>query len=257
MSTVKQEKINKQVATIETHEKLPAEATSFESALLDIVKRTDIDPERLEKFLDLHAKMQSSKASVAFFDALAGFQGDCPIIPRSKEVKFISKNGKQTDYNYAPIEEIVEIIKPHLVKWGLSFSFNIKKTGKDDENELLVTIRHRSGHAETTSLFFNPIHDDERMNRSQRAKSSITYAKRSGLENALGIVTAGEDDDAGADNSAEANKEQIAEIKKLIKETESDEQRLLVFLNVESLEQLSLAGAKEAIHALKQKKGSK
>ena len=34
------------------------------------------------------------------------------------------------------------------------------------------------------------------MNASQRRKSALSYAKRAGLENALGIATADEDDDA-------------------------------------------------------------
>lgn len=229
-------------------------APSFENALLKIVERSDIDPERLEKFLDLHAKTQARAASIAFFDALAGFQGDCPIIPRTRYVDFTSKSGNATKYNYAPIDEIIHIIKPHLTKWGLSYSFDIKKTAKESENELQVTIRHRGGHSETTTYFYNPLHDDQRMNQSQRAKSAITYAKRAGLENALGIVTADEDDDANRALDTIATESQIDEIKQLVAQTKSEEKKLLAFLKVESFDQLTAFEAKKAIHALKQKR---
>jgi ERF superfamily len=229
-------------------------APSFENALLKIVERSDIDPERLEKFLDLHAKTQARAASIAFFDALAGFQGDCPIIPRSRKVDFTAKSGNNTKYSYAPIDEIVHIIKPILVKWGLSFSFDIKKTASESENELQITVRHRGGHSEVTTYYYNPLHDDQRMNQSQRAKSSITYAKRAGLENALGIVTADEDDDANRALDTTVSDAQIDEIKQLVEQTKSEEKKLLAFLKVDSFDQLTSFEAKKAIHALKQKR---
>lgn len=244
---------NNPIVLLDENESAPA-VPSFESALLKIVERSDIDPERLEKFLDLHAKTQARAASIAFFDALAGFQGDCPIIPRSRKVDFTSKTGNTTKYNYAPVDEIVHIIKPHLMKWGLSFSFDIKKTDKESENELLVTVRHRGGHAETTSYFYNPLHDDQRMNQSQRAKSAITYAKRAGLENALGIVTADEDDDANRALDTTVSEAQLDEIRQLMAQTDTKEKGLLSYLKVDKFEQLSSLEAKKAIHALKQKR---
>lgn len=242
------------IVLIDESESLPAKAPSFEDALLKIVERSDIDPERLEKFLDLHAKTQARAASIAFFDALAGFQGDCPIITRSRKVDFTSKTGNNTKYSYAPVDEIVHIIKPSLVKWGLSFSFDIKKTDKESENELQVTIRHRGGHAEVTSYYYNPLHDDQRMNQSQRAKSAITYAKRAGLENALGIVTADEDDDANRALDTTVSPAQIEEIKRLMTQTKTEEKNLLKYLKIDSFDQLTDFEAKKAIHSLKQKR---
>jgi ERF superfamily len=224
-----------------------------DSILLEMVKRTDIDPDRLEKFMDLQFKMEAKQAEREFNAALSAFQGECPIIDKSKNVSF-----KSVNYDYSPIEEIAFVIKPILTKHGLSYSFNIKETGDKDKLELITKIRHSSGHCEETSYYFNKYHDDDRMNLAQRAKSSITFSKRAALENALGLITAKEDDDAGgaATGYVDVTPDQISEIKALIIETKSDEARFLKFIGAENLDNLTAKQAKTAIHALKQKRGT-
>jgi len=232
-------------------EKTPLE---IQSAILQIVQRTDIDPERLEKFLDLQFKAEAKQAATAFQQALAGFQGDCPIIVRTKKINFTSKTGNTTKYNYSPLDEIVHVIKPILTKWGFSYTFDIKTTQDPQTNELVTKIYHSQGHSESFSYFYNNLHDDQRMNLSQRAKSAITYAKRAALENALGIVTAEDDDDARRANDNPISEAQLEEIKKLIKATKTKEADFLSFLKVESISDLTEFEAKKALHALKQKR---
>jgi hypothetical protein len=232
-------------------EKTPQE---IQSAIMRIVERTDIDPDRLEKFLDLQFRAEAKQAATAFQRALAGFQGDCPIIVKTKKINFTTKTGNTTKYNYSPLDEIVHVIKPILTKWGFSFTFDIQTTEDPQMHQLVTRIYHCDGHSERFSYYFNVLHDDQRMNLSQRAKSSVTYAKRAALENALGIVTAEDDDDARRAVDNMASTEQIASIKKLIKSTKSKEEDFLKFMKVESLDDLTEFEAKKALHALKQKR---
>lgn len=227
---------------------------NIQDALLAIVQRTDIDPDRLEKFLDLQIKMESRQAELAFNNALAMFQGDCPIIKKTRKIDFVASSGKSTKYNYSPLDEIVHIIKPILERYGLSFSFNVNAGEKS--STLFTKIRHRDGHSEVTELEFETLHDDMRMNLSQRRKSAITYTKRAGLENALGIVTAEEDDDArrAVDNSI--TKDQLEEINRLLKQTGVSESAFLAYLKSDKFTELSEYDAKKAILALKQRKSS-
>lgn len=225
----------------------------IQSALIEIVKRTDIDPDRLEKFLDVQIKMEERQQEKAFNKALAGFQGDCPIIPKSKKVNFKSNSGNTTQYNYAPLEEIAEVIKPHLDKWELSYRFKVKEID-DKKHELITVISHSLGHSEESGLPFNPIHDDQRMNTSQRRKSALSYIKRTGIENALGLVTADEDDDARSAVDREATESQIKQIYALIEETKSNLPDFLNFLQVESLETMSEQEANRGLNALITKK---
>lgn len=223
-----------------------------DSVLLEMVKRTDIDPDRLEKFMDLQFKMEAKQAERAFNQALAGFQGECPIIPKSKRVNF-----KSVDYNYSPIEEMVGKIRPLLTKYNLSFSFDVREAEEKEKMILVTKIRHASGHSEDTTYFFNKYHDDDRMNLSQRAKSSITFAKRAALENALGLVTEKEEDADQRPSLPEVTDTLISEIKKLLVETKADEVKFLGYVGAESVDKLTPEQAKRAIKALNAKKGAK
>jgi hypothetical protein len=229
------------------------EDSEIQSALIEIVKRKDIDPDRLEKFLDIQIKMEERQQKKLFQEALSNFQKSCPIIVKRKQVKFTSKSGSTTQYNYSPLDEIVAIIKPFLASNGLSYSFDIVKLDKD-QSELVTTIYHSGGHEKTSSYFFYNLHDDARMNQSQRAKSSITFAKRAGLENALGLVSAESDDDARRATDTMATTLMIDEIEDLIKNTGADRERIFNYLKVSNLEDLTINEAKSAILLLRQKR---
>lgn len=230
------------------------ETVSMQSALLAIVQRTDIDPERLEKFLDLQIKMENRQAERSFNEALALFQGECPIIRRTKKTDFTSKSGNQTKYDYSPLDEIIHVIKPLLNKHGLSYSFDVQE--KEAHSILLTRIRHSGGHSEVYTLEFESMHDDARMNNSQRRKSALTYVKRAGIENALGIVTAGEDDDAKRAIDNPISQDQIDQINDLIKKTNTSESAFFSAMMVTKLTDFDALSAKKAINALKQKRVS-
>jgi hypothetical protein len=219
---------------------------SMQDALIAIVQRSDIDPDRLEKFLDLQIKMENRQAEKAFSEALAGFQGECPIIAKNKKVSFGT-----TKYDYAPLDEIVSVIKPLLSKYGLSYSFDVKT--EDKMTVMITTIYHKEGFSKMSYYAFDSLGEGS-MNQSQKRKSAVTYAKRAGLENSLGLVTTGEDDDARRAIDTFISQTQLDEIKSLLIATKSDTAKFLVFLKVEKLETLTEMEAKNAIHMLKEKR---
>lgn len=219
---------------------------SMQDALIAIVQRADIDPDRLEKFLDLQIKMENRQAEKAFSEALAGFQGECPIIAKNKHVSFGT-----TKYDYAPLDEIVSVIKPLLSKYGLSYSFDVKS--EDKTTVMITTIYHREGFSKLSYYSFDALGEGS-MNQQQKRKSAVTYAKRAGLENALGLVTTGEDDDARRAIDTFISQPQLDEIKSLLLVTKSDAVKFLAYLKVEKLESLTEMEAKNAIHMLKEKR---
>ena len=222
---------------------------TIQSALLEIVQRDDIDPDRLEKFLDLQIKMEDRQLEKEFHQALSSFQMECPIIKKTKHVKFGSVN-----YHYAPLDELVSVIKPILNKFGLSYSFNMFELQGKDYAELVTTIHHVNGYKVSYKYHFDPIHDDVKMNLSQRRKSAITFAKREGLQSALGIVTADSDDDAKRAITEMATATQYEKIEKLISVTNSDPEKLKSYLQVDDLDYLSRMDADNLIKALEHKR---
>lgn len=229
------------------------EGKTMQTALIELASREDVDTNKLKELIELQERMEDKQAKKLFQSALAGFQKDCPIIKRIKKVDFKAKSGNHTKYDYAPLDEIVHIIKPVLARYELSFTFDIANP-IEKQSTIITTIYHSSGYEKDFTYFFNPLHDDTRMNQSQRAKSAVTYAKRAALENALGIVTAGEDDDAKRAIDTPVTSEQVDTINSLCNYTDTPPEALYKYLRIESISDLSQTEADNAIKSLKQKR---
>lgn len=219
----------------------------IQSALIEIVKRADIDPDRLEKFLDIQIKMEERQNKAAFQQALSKFQGECPVIKKTSKVSY-----GQTNYSFSPLDEIVHIAKPHLLKNGLSFSFNTSENG--NKTTLTTTVYHENGYSQDSLYIYDSLDDGGKMSAPQKRKSAMTYAKRAALENALGIVTAGEDDDARRGIETTITQSQIDTINEMLRTTKTDFEVFARAMRIETLESLSDLEAKKAIHALKRKR---
>lgn len=147
--------------------------------------------ETMERLLAMREKLNDEKARTEFFKALAGFQADCPIIHKNKKV--MQKNSNQVRYSYASLDSIVKQISPFLAKWGLSYMFKSSTT----ENGVMQScvIRHFLGHSETSNFTIS-IDPDAYMGDAQKSGSASSFAKRYALQDALGILTGDDDDDA-------------------------------------------------------------
>lgn len=227
-------------------------ALTIQDALFSIVTNKDIDPERLERFIDLQIKVEEIQAKKDYYNAISSFQSECPIIKRTKKVDFASSSGGRVKYDYAPYDEIAFIIKPITSKYGLGYSFDVEIIS-EKEHKLITIIKHKNGYSEKSYYYYDPIHDDKRMNLSQRRKSALSFAKRSGLENALGIATTNDDDDARRAIDTMASEDEISTILSLSKKTNTDVVKITDFLGVESIENISKFDAERAINLLKTK----
>lgn len=153
--------------------------------------QSNVPVETLEKLFALREKVKAEQAREAFTQALADFQGDCPIIAKTKKV--MNKDGRTVRYVYAPIDAIVEQIKKPLATHGFSYTWTVEQTEKGIT--ALAKVTHKLGHSET-STFTVPIDSEGFMNAPQKVASALTFAKRYALCNALGISTGDEDTDA-------------------------------------------------------------
>jgi len=96
-------------------------------------------------------------------------------------------------YSYAALEDIVETVKIPLESNGLSYTIKTEQTEK--EVAAICIAHHIDGHEEQ-ARFAVPIDHDAYMNAAQKVASALTYAKRYAFNNAFGIMTAEDDDDA-------------------------------------------------------------
>ena len=214
----------------------------------------DFTHETISKVFDNYFKAEEMKKQSEFCKAFSSFQSECPLIKQTKKVK--NKDGT-TRYSHAVLDEMTYIINPILGKNGLSFSFNLLETESEGKAKLETIVYHVSGHKQVSYYIFDTLDDGGHMNNSQRRKSALSYAKRAALENALGLATTGEDDDAVRAIDKTITQEQKEEIEQLIKETNTDIGQFVKFLKIESMERLESLdelSAKKAIKALRQKR---
>lgn len=125
--------------------------------------------------------------------ALCKFQEECDT-PRK------TANNPHYKSKYAPLEEIIRVIKPALAKNGLSY---FQTTSTEGTNIVVTTVlMHISGEY----IEGMPLSLPMGKTTAQSAGSSITYARRYSLCAMLGI--AAEEDDDGNNASVETRSEQ-------------------------------------------------
>jgi len=123
--------------------------------------------------------MKTSEATADLFEAMFAMQQELEPIQRTKVVK----TGKY-EFKYAPLDHILDKLKPILKKHGLAFVQSL------DADALATRVFHKSGQWIESNTFLNREHAN-----MQGFGSEATYKRRYALCTLLGIV-ADEDNDA-------------------------------------------------------------
>lgn len=164
-------------------------ATPFE-LIAHAVQSGQMDVETVKELVALQREMKADAAREAFVKAMAAFQSKCPTVDKTKKV--LNKDGT-VRWQYAPLDKIVEAVRPMLEENGLAYTIQAAQ----DDKSVAVTciITHVLGHSESSS-FTTPIDKEGYMTAPQKVASALTYGKRQAFCNALGILTGDEDTDA-------------------------------------------------------------
>lgn len=158
-----------------------------------------------------------------------------------------------TKFKYVDFKALRDAVLPVLDAHDLAVRY---MTDNIEGNTYLVTrIVHCDG--EVVNNFALPLRTST---KPQDLGSELTYFKRYGLAAVCGVVS-DEDDDGNFADKAEAireankfiNDEKIAEIKELIKVTQSNEQAYLNAIECKSIEGITEAKYKNALQKLKSK----
>ena len=212
------------------------------ASMLQAAIERGIDPDGLEKLAALFERFEDRRASREFSAALLAFQNSCPNVAKVRRVK----TGKYS-YDYAPLDYMANVIRPHLDRCGLSFTVDVSIEG--DRVTVRTVIRHTGGHQESTT-FTAPIDSTAAMNAPQKVASAVSYARRYGLMLALGIVSGGEDDDGSAAGTTYITDEQLNVIQSMVEDLEVDRARFLKWLGVDQLGHLPERDYTRAYNAL-------
>lgn len=158
--------------------------------IASLAQRTgEIDVGAMKEIMALHREEEARQAERALYAALAGFQSECPQI---RKTKGIPDNKGAIKYRYAPLESIIDQVRPLLLDHGLAYHFD---TEHDSHGvRVICVITHVAGGKHQGSAFIPGV-QVPRANAAQNASAGITYGKRIAFLNALGIMTADSDTD--------------------------------------------------------------
>lgn len=159
--------------------------------LIQMAIQQNVDVDKLSKLMELQERYNAGLAKKGFYEALAKFQSEIPTILKQKQGH---------NYEYAPLCDIIEAIKPHMVANGLSYRFEQNHV---DAISVTCVVTHISGHSEQTTM--NAAADTSgSKNAVQSIASTVTYLSRYTLTGALGIATADKDMDGRQPGEATA-----------------------------------------------------
>jgi hypothetical protein len=180
---------------------LPAIAERSPASMMLAALDRGIDPERIEKMLELQERWEANEARKAFASDLAAFKGEAVEIIKRKQVDFQTAKGR-TQYKHAELFDVIEGVGPALSKHGFSWGWDMKQS--DRWLEVTCVLRHRLGHCERVTLG-GPPDESGGKNAIQAIMSTKTYLERHTLKAACGVAEKGEDDDGAGGASRNAD----------------------------------------------------
>lgn len=168
-----------------------------------------LDPDKVEKMLELQERWERREAEKAFNEAMAGFKGEAIEILKRKHVHFETKSGGATDYKHAELSDVVEAVGPALSRHGFSWSWSHKQSA--GQIETTCRLKHKLGHFEECSLS-GPYDQSGGKNPIQGVISTKTYLERHTLKSICGVAEKGEDNDGQGGPSGGDQAEQPGEL---------------------------------------------
>lgn len=167
-------------------EAITAPAVPNVAALIEkLALLPDVDVAKLSALIDMQERLLALQAKSAFDAAFAKMQGELPVI---------IEHARTNNGTYAPLEDIVERVRPILARNGFSISHRTEWP-EPTRVKIIGILAHRDGH-EKTSEFLTAADASGNKNVIQGLGSAVSYGRRYTVKDLLNIVTRGEDDDA-------------------------------------------------------------
>lgn len=235
------------LATTTPVNELPmAPAASESAAILSVIERMamnpDIDPERIERFITLKERIDANAAKKAFDAAVATAKAAIP--PAEKNAT--GHNNKR----YADFYAYAKVVDPIISALGLSYRF---RTVQTDRITVTCVLTHEGGHSEENSLS-GPADSSGSKNAIQAIGSTLTYLQRYTLVQALGLAASNDDDGAAAGAGELIDAEQVAVLRAMLDETNSDTAKFCQVMKVDALPSIPASKFDDAVAKLNAKK---
>lgn len=219
------------------------------------VKDPNIDVAKLRALLEMQREIIADDAKTQFTRALHKAQAEIPAVDKNGTVSLGIGKGS---YQFATFEDMNKVLRPVMARHGFTISFDMAtKPGEGGGAIITGTLTHEAGHSRTASI---PLALDSGPGRNnlQAMGSTLSYGKRYLCEMFFNIVRKGADDDGVAAGMKFIGPGQLAELEKLLTDTNSDHSGFLRFMGVDTLKDIQVKDFVAAVNALmaKKKKGA-
>ena len=202
-----------------------APALALAETLLKLVADPQVSAEKLQILLQVQKDIMADSRREAFQAAFAAMAPELPRVNKRGFVELIKADGKKVgQYRYMKYEDMDELIRPILHKFGFSLSF--QTTTFERQQVVHGKLMHDGGHFEHAEMILPPDVGPGR-NALQAVGSSLSYAKRYLADLLLNIVREGEDDDAVGALLAKVTPEQVATLTNLLNDTKTKPDKFL------------------------------
>jgi len=185
------------------------------SLIAEAMHKENFNIEILERLMKMQNDMEEKEAKKSFNQDFSMMMAEIPVI---------AKTGLNTYNNtrFAKLEDIVEITRPVLSKYGFSVTYKQEQemiAGAKTEPTFIFchmivrcVLKHRLGHEESNEILL-PIATIKGQTPIQAMGAGSTYGRRYTLMQALNIATAGQDNDGSMADFAQVAKAERKPIK--------------------------------------------
>ena len=166
-----------------------ADSTGLALVVERLASNPGIDVEKLTKVIELQERILAHQAKTLFAEAFAELQHKLPAIVQKRK-------GDDAKWTFAPLDDIMAEIRPILHTFGFSLAYRTEWP-EAGTVRVVTVLTHRAGHSQESSFQAQADRSGSK-NAIQALGSSVSYGRRYGTLDVLGLVTTTDDNGASA-----------------------------------------------------------
>lgn len=218
------------LATVQSGEVVPSPGMMLKAVIEKGVTAENVAA--VKELTALMIQMEDRNAAKQFAQAFSDLQKVMPTIQAERTVP--DKNGG-VKFKYAPTEDIMKQLQPHLCEHGFSVSFSQKLGDKTVTS--ICTVRHQGGHAQTTEFTVRAGSGPYGGTERDADVAGGTVAQREALCDAFNIVRR-RDGNAGFIGRP-ITPDQVEELAHRVAMTNSNREAFLKFAGAKTFQEIS------------------
>lgn len=219
---------------------LPEQPGTLLSAIVTMACDPKVDVAKLDALLKMQERLEERQAEREFAAAYSRLSAKLPRIKKEGTID-LGKDDKGKARGAIPFarwEDIDKIIRPLMAEEGFSLLFTSLQRAETGGGLIVTgTLMHRDGHSRSASMPL-PLDTGPGRNNLQAGGSTLSYGKRYCAEMLLNIVREGADDDGRAGGAKRITPDQLAELRRLMVDTQTEDARFCQMFGVADLANL-------------------